>query len=208
MLSARAKVLAGREARYRGTPTTQSAQHPPSRPAVPARQSDRPVFPVADSGDTATMQIRHLAPPVLALALALTGCGGNDKPAPATTTSSTPTAFTVNGVINIQQWPTGWQIGADCQGAALSSRGYPDLVTGAQVVVTDASGKTIAVGQLEGGSVKTDPATGEPFKVCAMRFNVTGVPRGQGFYGVEVAHRGRVQFDEVKASSEVTLTIG
>jgi hypothetical protein len=154
------------------------------------------------------MQIRHLTPAALVLTLALTGCG-NQKPAPAAAPPSpTPAAFTVSGVLNIQQWPVGWQIGADCQGAALSTRGYPDLVTGAQVVVTDAGGKTIAVGQLEGGSVATDPATGEPFKVCGMRFTVPRVPKGQGFYGLEVAHRGRVQFDEAKMSDKVTLTVG
>lgn len=31
---------------------------------------------------------------------------------------------------------------------------------------------------------------------CAMPFKVSGVPRGVGPYGVEVAHRGVLRYDE------------
>ncbi|MDX3110160.1 hypothetical protein [Nonomuraea angiospora] len=79
--------------------------------------------------------------------------------------------------------------------------GYNDIRQGAQVVVTDAAGKTIALGQLGAGSWKRD--TG-----CIFLFTVADVPAGEKFYGIEVSHRGRVQYTAAQVSAPVELSIG
>lgn len=81
--------------------------------------------------------------------------------------------------------------------------GYSDIHPGAQVTVTDPAGKTLGVGQLDDGN---DYGGG-----CIFSFSVGGVPAGAKFYGIEVAHRGIVQFTEeaVRQGSEgVGLSLG
>jgi hypothetical protein len=77
---------------------------------------------------------------------------------------------------------------------------FPDIATGTAVIITDASATTVAIGALSAG-------TGDS-NVCVFRFAVPNVPAGKGFYGVEVASRGRVQFTEAEMRSGVRLTLG
>ena len=77
-----------------------------------------------------------------------------------------------------------------------------ELREGANVVVTDASGNTVAVTSLQAG--KWENRDGITY--CRLPFSVR-VPSGKGFYGVEVAHRGRVQFTEAQLGAAV-VTIG
>ncbi|MFF4417498.1 hypothetical protein ACFYY8_33655 [Streptosporangium sp. NPDC001559] len=79
--------------------------------------------------------------------------------------------------------------------------GYSDIQEGAQVVVTDASSTTIALGRLAYGSWNRH--TG-----CVFLFNVEGVPGGHKFYGVEVSHRGRLQYTAEQVAQPLALTIG
>jgi len=88
--------------------------------------------------------------------------------------------------------------GNDCQGA--SDSGYDDIRLGAQVTVTDQSGKTIAVSELEQGMYTGSDMCVFPFKVK--------VPSGKKFYGVTVSHRGMIQFTEKQMKDGPGLTLG
>jgi hypothetical protein len=79
------------------------------------------------------------------------------------------------------------------------SGGYSDIAEGAPVIVTDPAGKTVAIGQLKSGAGSAG--------TCIFRFDVHPVPTGLGFYGVEVSHRGRVQFKESELTG-ISLTLG
>jgi hypothetical protein len=68
------------------------------------------------------------------------------------------------------------------------SSGYDDITKGAGVAVKDPAGKTVALGELsEGHNVDAG---------CAFLFTIKDVPSGLGIYGVEVTHRGVVQYKE------------
>lgn len=79
--------------------------------------------------------------------------------------------------------------------------GYDDIRQGAQVVVSDAAGKTIALGQLGGGSWKRDVG-------CVFLFTVPDVPMAGEFFGLEVSHRGRVQYSAGQLAEPLDLVIG
>jgi len=88
--------------------------------------------------------------------------------------------------------------GESCRG----SGGYSDIAAGSSVTITDSSGKVVALGQLEDGRPGL-PGT------CALHFRVEGIPRGSGFYGVEVSHRGKVQVRESElAVGRAQLALG
>jgi hypothetical protein len=91
--------------------------------------------------------------------------------------------------------------GIACDGTSeAAGGGYSDVATGVQVVVSDSAGKTIAVGALSRGATKGSS--------CVMPFTVAGVPSGKGFYGVEVSHRGRLQYPEADLRRGLALTLG
>lgn len=80
-------------------------------------------------------------------------------------------------------------------------RGYDDIRAGAQVTVYDAAGKAVALGTLGDSELKD----GE----CTIQFSVPDVPGGQAIYEVEVAHRGKVRYEEDRAKSgSIALTLG
>lgn len=85
--------------------------------------------------------------------------------------------------------------------SCATTGGYADIRRGAQVVVTDASSATIALGQLGYGSWDRQ-------KGCVFLFTVADVPAGHRFYGVEVTHRGRLQFSAEQVAEPLALTIG
>lgn len=128
-------------------------------------------------------------------ALALAGC--SSKAAPAK-----PKTFAMHGVTNITD-VTGFDRLDDetCAG----SGGYDDLAEGAQVTVSDAAGKTIALGELGPGKVVS---AGDVVGGCQFRFTVKDVPAGQKFYGVEVSHRGVVRYTADDAHERIVLSIG
>lgn len=78
--------------------------------------------------------------------------------------------------------------------------GYSDIHRGTQVVISDASGKTVALGALSGGG--RGGATR-----CEFSFHVDGIPKGEAFYKVEVSHRGGIQYTESQLAS-LALTLG
>lgn len=110
--------------------------------------------------------------------------------------------LTVSGTVTVTA--TTFTLGTNtCAGAG----GYDDIRNGAQVVVTDATGKTLALGELADGRPDGAHSRGGP-NVCRWTFTVDGVPAGETFYGIEVTHRGVVQYDAGRIQQPVALSLG
>lgn len=112
--------------------------------------------------------------------------------------------LTVIGQMRLDRGGFAWNRDpADCWGY----QGYEDIRQGASVTVTDSAGKVVALGALKPGKpvVISDRATN-----CLLRFEISNVPAGLEFYGIEVAHRGVVRFSEkdLVSSMGVTLSLG
>jgi hypothetical protein len=69
------------------------------------------------------------------------------------------------------------------------------------VTVTDSAGKTVALGSLQDGK-----AAG--IDSCAFFFTVKDVPDGIKFYGVEITHRGIVQYSSAQMKAGPVLSLG
>ena len=120
--------------------------------------------------------------------------------APTPTQSATGAATTIiNGDLTLTS-ARGVRntVGSICTGTG----GYDDIQAGASVTVTDANGTTIALGSLLLGE------TSELIFRCVFPIRVLDVPMGKGFYGIEVAHRGKVQIAEADLAAGVHLTLG
>lgn len=122
----------------------------------------------------------------VALVLALTACGGDPEPE----AGPSPGSIQVSGQLTLSLPNFEWNPGV-CSGRG----GYDDLTGGAQVVVTDNTGATVAMGSLGDGNPRLDPADSSRAIACVFPFAV-GVPAGKGFYGIAVAGRDRVQVKE------------
>ncbi len=126
-------------------------------------------------------------PTALALAsvLLISGCGADP--------------LTVRGSILLIGGPMGWQgkLGDPCR----TGGEFADIQPGTTVTVSDASGKSVALGALDAG--KQDGASN-----CRFQFTVSGVPAGEDFYGIEVSHRGRGQYTAARLRERVDLTLG
>ncbi|MEO3863693.1 hypothetical protein [Acrocarpospora sp. B8E8] len=130
--------------------------------------------------------MRRIALTAALLALTLAGCS-DDQP------------LTVKGAITVTNTAGGgWD---SPSGVCQLSDGYNDINEGAQVVVSDASAKTLAIGRLGRGNLT------EPFS-CSFSFTVSGVPAGEKSYGVEVSHRGRIQYPAAELAQPLALTLG
>jgi hypothetical protein len=104
--------------------------------------------------------------------------------------SPTRATLQVEGFMNLSQGQFVWNGGADT--SCTGWKGFDDIRGGTEVVVTDASGKTVAVGELATGhatGITNDTATG-----CRLGFSITGIPPGVGPYGVEIGHRGATHY--------------
>lgn len=105
---------------------------------------------------------------------------------------SAPHAFTAKGSVLLA--------GADCTSIPA---GFDDINQGAGVTIKDPSGKVVAVGELGGGKDIGDGLG------CSFTFSVKDVPSGLGIYGVEVSHRGLLQYKEAvlkRDGAEMSLT--
>jgi hypothetical protein len=141
--------------------------------------------------------------------LATAACGGQEPAAkPATPSPSKSEVFQVTGKFYLSLADFTWD---EDPPVCAGSGGYDDLALGAQVVVSDPAGTTVAVGSVTESIPITewdDDAEDYLATACTLRFLVTGVPAGKGFYGIEVSHRGRLQYSEAQARKELELTIG
>jgi len=104
-------------------------------------------------------------------------------------------AIAVTGMLELST-STSQTLAGHCAGSGA----YADITPGAQVTITDGTGATIALGALGTGDVTKNLTCGFPFALS--------VPAGKGFYGIEVAHRGRLQLTEAKLAQPIQLTLG
>lgn len=128
-----------------------------------------------------------------ALLVLLAGCGGSDakgvgKP-----------AFDVGGTITVAKGL------ALSDGSCAGSSGFDDLVLGAPVVVRNADGKRVGLGNLEAG--RTSGLDQGGYVSCTFKFDVSNVPSSAGVYSVEVTHRGEIPFKQEDAG-HLSLTLG
>jgi hypothetical protein len=141
---------------------------------------------------------------ILAASLTTAGCGsttGAEHPTPA----SSARPYTVSGSITLGRGQFEWGVNGTSDTACYGRGGYDDLAAGAQVVITDPAGKTVAIGQLRTGTATV--GDDQLATSCDLPFTVPNVPAGLGFYGVEVSHRGRVQYPEAQIRGLLSLTI-
>lgn len=121
------------------------------------------------------------------------------KPTPPAAGPATVTAY---GQMNLSLGGFAWNRNpAECWGRG----GYDDIREGVNVTVTDPEGKVVALGELAKGlPVIIDDRANS----CLFRFEVE-VPAGLKFYGIEVSHRGVIQFTQDELTGKgVTLTLG
>lgn len=133
---------------------------------------------------------------------------GGGVTAAALLTGSNPATFTVNGtfVLNGNQGTafdtTSGDMAVSSDNSCFGTSGYNDVQQGAEVTISSASGTTLVVGALQGGTYTA--GTG-----CQFTFSVAGVPSGRGPYGVSVTHRGTTHFSEQDMESgAVALSLG
>jgi len=107
-----------------------------------------------------------------------------------------PRDLTVSGTLELASVRDVDTSGTSCRGTG----GFGDIREGAQVVVTDPAGATLALGSLGVGVAKAASA-------CVFPLAVT-VPAGRKIYGVEVSHHGRVQYEESALSVPLKLELG
>lgn len=124
-------------------------------------------------------------------------------------TAMSPSGFTIKGDLTITsdsqlKWGTST---AQCAGAG----GFSDISEAATVVVTDAAGKTVAIGRMDGegkATRGTGLAAGVRPAACTWTWTVEDVPGGSGFYGIEISHRGRQQYTREQLGEPIHLRLG
>lgn len=133
------------------------------------------------------------------LLLALTTSCGSES-------DSASDSLTVRGHLTLEATDIAWSAGGEgvgngCQG----SGGYDDIAEGATVVVRDAKGDRVAVGQLGPGE-GVDANLGIEAAYCRFAFKVPDVDSDSKILSVEVTHRGEITFKRADAGAvEVTL---
>lgn len=132
-----------------------------------------------------------------AVVLVLAGCGGDGSSQAPEGESSSPESETLNvsGSFTLTDYDTYFQ------GRCSGTGGYDDITRGAQVVVRDGDGKTLAIGELGQGRA-------EDSFTCAFPFRVESVPAGEAFYSLEVAHRGEVTYSADDIIGPIEMTLG
>jgi hypothetical protein len=143
----------------------------------------------------------------------LAGCssGGGD----ATPKPSAQTRIDVSGkvlITNSQSRRDGDEAGTACFTSG-NSTAFPepssldDVKEGAQVVVSDASGKTVGIGALGGGTTTTAwSGTAGDFPDCQFTFTVPGVASGQSFYSIKVGDQSKQVSAAEIGSPTITLS--
>lgn len=117
---------------------------------------------------------------------------------PATTRAATDLVF---GLFALFDDKAGWKEGGTCKGTG----GFSDIQDGAQVKVTGPTGEVLGLGELKLGAPHALGAR----VACVYGFSVAKVPTGKGFYGIEISHRGVVQYPESEVfSGDLSLTLG
>jgi hypothetical protein len=148
------------------SPVTYPATYAPTPPQQPKRRTG--LWLALAGGGLAVIVL-------LAVAFTVGMTHGRGGPSPGAAT------FFVNGTLDIA---------SDCD-----SWGYDDIRDGAEVQVTDASGRILAVGNLTGSG-------------CHYSFTIPNVPAGLSLYGIQVGHRGAVHYSETELRAGPALSLG
>jgi hypothetical protein len=184
-----------------------SPEYVPQSPFVPEPPQKRNrTFVVA-------MVVAVLVVAAAAAAITVGLTRGNDKPTSRSLSTLTPTpaVFQVLGVIRLQLGGFTWGEAGDSDLRCHGYQGFDDIQSGAQVIVRDSAGTTVATGTLDQGKAENIVDSGQGFKqatTCALPFTVNGVPAGKNFYSVEVSHRGQQQYNEQQMHSPISLSLG
>lgn len=121
------------------------------------------------------------------------GSGGDPSKVIATNT------IAVTGQMELVDTSGYSSITTDGSGGCDGSGPYNDISAGGEVVISDDTGKTLAITSLDSG-------TGDSSR-CDFAWSAT-VPSGKGFYGVTVSHRGTVKFSEAQMRQGPGTTMG
>ncbi|MCA0328832.1 MAG: hypothetical protein LCI03_02890 [Actinobacteria bacterium] len=161
------------------------------------------------------MRIKIALSIAAATLLAVTACGNSGGPSNAsssTTASPSPTPLSIRGWISV---PISTQsaIKVSEGTATIGAKpcdpkdGYDDISDGAQVTITDESGKVIALTELRNVGLWADkPDTLIVLSDCRFDFFVD-VPATADFYGIEIAHRGVVRYSKADLADVVRLKL-
>jgi hypothetical protein len=103
------------------------------------------------------------------------------------------TSFTINGTLTLGPGQFVPVDGTSCAGTPS----YRDLVVDSAVTVTDADGGVLRTAKIS--ALVLDGMGGAG--TCDLKFTVPDVPIGKGTYGIEVAHRGAIKYDEARLRS-------
>lgn len=131
-------------------------------------------------------------------ALLLGACGGDGEAAEGPAESPTPEALTVNGSIALTAYGS-WIGNGDGSGSCGGVDGYGDISGGAVVIVRNATGEQVGLGELEEGQ----RSRGD----CVFDFEVTDIADDSERFTVEVSGRGQVPFTRDEAS-RLRLSLG
>lgn len=110
--------------------------------------------------------------------------------------------FTVRGQLVLPDDAYAW---GSTETSCVGGRGFDDIRPGAQVVVADQAGTTLAIGAL-GTSKVTTGADGR-LAGCTIAFAVPDVPAGGKFYRLSVGRRGGLQYTEQQLRTDLRLTL-
>jgi hypothetical protein len=192
--------------------TQQPAPPPPFAPPPPGygppfAPQPRPVRP--KRRNTGLLVIAGVVAALVLVAggatLAVVVLGGRDNSTPSA--SAGPAAggapLTVNGSLSLAQTVGGWMNLDDVNCTGMG--GYDDIRIGTQVVVTDEKGTVVATGALLGGQIVD---LGYEPRKCKFAFSVGPVPRGHSFYGIQVSHRGVIQYTQQQLMNKPELKLG
>ncbi|HEX4432838.1 MAG TPA: hypothetical protein VHZ96_26430 [Frankiaceae bacterium] len=136
---------------------------------------------------------------IVAAALLLAACSSSSS-APAARTSQPPSSVSRPAPIQVAGTLTMAHVTGEVQGSSCQpGGGYHDIRPGAEVVISDDAGHTLAITQLGQGQIDNSYR-------CRFKF-AASVPAGKHFYGVEVTHRGVVKFAESELG-HAALTLG
>lgn len=108
-----------------------------------------------------------------------------------------PKSHTITGKMELlgdAESVSGSAMGQPCSGLG----GYSDMDAGADVTVKDQDGSLIATGSLGPGEISF---LEDPFRACAFRFTVNGVPDAS-FYEVEVGRRGGLTYSKAEMEAQ------
>jgi len=114
-----------------------------------------------------------------------------------------PKTFDLTGSLDIVQWMAK-DVGAPCYAA----KGHDGIPEGAQVTITDASGETVAFGELQGGIAHDNLSEVAGIDTCSFGFQIDDIPGKRGdILGARVGDSAVTSFEVDGAMATVTITL-